>query len=75
MLNISRQQMNYDKYHQNLDSDTFVIQKQILHKHETKFIICFNVIMIQTDTAISTALFSPYGSEVYKQLIASWGVR
>lgn len=31
--------------------------------------------MIQTDTAISTALFSPYGSEVYKQLIASWGVR
>lgn len=79
MINKSRQQIKYDKYHQNFESGTFATQKQILYKHGTKFIICFNVIMIQTDTAISTALFFPYRSEVYKQkdlmLTASWGVR
>lgn len=79
MLNISRQQIKYDKYNQNLESGTFVTQKEILYKHGAKFIICFNVIMIQTDTAISTVLFFPYQSEVYKEndltLTAGWGVR
>lgn len=60
MLNVSRQQRNYDKYHQNLESGTFITQKQVLYKHRTKFIISLNVMMIQADIAIFTAFFFPY---------------
>jgi len=67
MLNVSRQQIKYDKYHQNLRVWYLDHTETDPYKHGAKYIIYFNVIMIQTDTAISTALFFPYRSEVYKQ--------
>lgn len=77
MLNVSRQQRKYDKYHQNSESGTFITQKQVLYKHWTKFIIFFNVIMIQADTAVSTAFI--FSLPIHKQndlmLPASEGVR
>lgn len=75
MLNVSRQQRKYDKYHQNSESGTIITQ--VLYKHRTKLIIFLNVIMIQADTAISTASF--FSLLIHKQndlmLPASEGVR
>lgn len=77
MLNVSRQQRKYDKYYQNLQSGTFITQTQVLFKDWTKCIIFLNVIMIQADTATSTAFF--FSLLIHKQndlmLPASKGVR
>lgn len=77
MLNVSRQQRKYDKYHQNLQSGTFITQTEVLYKHGTKFIIFLNVIMIQADTATCTAFF--FSLLIHKQndlmLLASKGVK